>query len=134
MSEPANDRQSIDDQLFDAARKGDVEVLGRLLDADTEKLNVQAQPYEWSLLHFAARGGHLAAVDLLLRRGLDVNTSEKGDNTCTCAMHWAAAGGHLEIVRRLADGRSASGSSPKISCARIRGCSIQVPPPTAYCT
>ena len=40
-------------------------------------------------------------MDLLLRRGLDVNTRENGDNTC--AMHWAAAAGHLEVVRRLAD-------------------------------
>ena len=40
-------------------------------------------------------------MDLLLKRGLDVNTREKGDNTY--AMHWAAAAGHLDIVRRLAD-------------------------------
>jgi ankyrin repeat protein len=40
-------------------------------------------------------------VDVLLNRGLDVNTRETGDNTC--AMHWAAAGGHLDVVRRLAD-------------------------------
>ena len=40
-------------------------------------------------------------MDLLLRRGLDVNTREKGDNTY--AMHWAAAAGHLDVVRRLAD-------------------------------
>src|SRR5262249_10584280 len=59
------------------------------------------KPYEWSLLHLAAHNGHLAAVDLLLKRGLDVNTREKGDNTY--AMHWAAAAGHLDVVRRLAD-------------------------------
>ena len=40
-------------------------------------------------------------MDLLLKRGLDVNTREKGDNTY--AMHWAAAAGHLDVVRRLAD-------------------------------
>ena len=40
-------------------------------------------------------------MELLLQRGLDVNTREKGDNTY--AMHWAAAAGHLEVVRRLAD-------------------------------
>jgi ankyrin repeat protein len=51
------------------------------------------------LLHAAAP--HLAAVDLLLQRGLEVNARETGDNTC--AMHWAAAGGHLDVVRRLAD-------------------------------
>ncbi len=48
-----------------------------------------------------AHGGHLAAVELLLERGLDVNTREKGDDTY--AMHWAAAAGHLDVVRRLAD-------------------------------
>jgi ankyrin repeat protein len=53
------------------------------------------------LLHAAANGGHLSAVDLLLARGLDVNAREKGDNTY--AMHWAAAGGHVDVVRRLAD-------------------------------
>jgi ankyrin repeat protein len=40
-------------------------------------------------------------VDLLVKRGIDVNTREKGDNTY--AMHWAAAAGHLNVVKRLAD-------------------------------
>ena len=95
------DALAVDGQLFDAAKKGDVDSLASLLDRHPDKLHVRDKPYEWSLLHAAARAGHLAAVDLLLRRGLDVNTREKGDNTC--AMHWAAAGGHLDVVRRLAD-------------------------------
>ena len=45
--------------------------------------------------------GHLPVVDVLLRRGLDLNAREKGDNTY--AMHWAAAAGRLDVVRRLAD-------------------------------
>jgi ankyrin repeat protein len=57
------------------------------------------KPYAWSLLHVAAHKGHLESVDLLLRRGLDVNTREEGDNTY--AMHWAAAAGHGDVVRRL---------------------------------
>jgi ankyrin repeat protein len=52
-------------------------------------------------LHVAAHQAQLAAVDLLLRRGLDVNARERGDNTY--AMHWAAAAGSLDVVRRLAD-------------------------------
>lgn len=91
----------LDDQLFAAARKGDIGVLTSLLDEDPDKLQAREQPYEWSLLHAAAHTGQLAAVDLLLTRGLDANTREKGDNTY--AMHWAAAAGHLDIVRRLAD-------------------------------
>jgi ankyrin repeat protein len=90
-----------DDPVFEVAQRGDVDQLSALLDAHPEKLHARAKPYEWSLLHFAAHKGHLGAVDLLLRRGLDVNTREKGDNTY--AMHWAAAAGHLGVVRRLAD-------------------------------
>lgn len=93
------DSLTVDGQLFAAAQSGDVEALTALLDQHPEKLHARTQPYGWSLLHAAAHNGHLAAVDLLLRRGLDVNTREKGDNTY--AMHWAAAAGHLEVVQRL---------------------------------
>jgi ankyrin repeat protein len=92
---------TVDGQLFDAARNGDVIRLTALLDEHPDRLHARAKPYEWSLLHAAAEKGHLAAVDSLLKRGLDVNTREKGDNTY--AMHWAAAAGQLEVVRRLAD-------------------------------
>jgi ankyrin repeat protein len=95
------DSQTIEGRLVEAARTGDVDTLTTLLDGSPDKLRLKAEPYEWSLLHFAAQHGHLAAVDLLLERGLDVNTREKGDNTY--AMHWAAAAGHVDVVRRLAD-------------------------------
>jgi ankyrin repeat protein len=95
------DSLTLDGQLFDAAKKGDVGALTALLDKHPDKLYVRNQPYEHTLLHLAAFAGHLAAVNLLLERGLDVNVREKGDNTY--AMHWAAAAGHLDIVRRLAD-------------------------------
>jgi ankyrin repeat protein len=93
------DSLTVDGQLFDAARNGAVDRLTALLDTHPEKLHARAKPYEWTLLHLAAQ--HLPAVNLLLKRGLDVNTREKGDNTY--AMHWAAAAGRLDIVRRLAD-------------------------------
>ena len=92
---------TVDGQLFDAARTGDVDSLGALLDQHADKLHARSGPYGWSLLHTAAQNGHLAAVDLLLARGLDVNLREHGDNTY--AMHWAAAAGHLDVVRRLAE-------------------------------
>lgn len=95
------DSLTVDGQLFEAARNGDVGALAALLDRHPKKLYARNRPYEHTLLHLAAFAGHLASVDLLLRRGLDVNAREKGDNTY--AMHWAAAAGHLEVVRRLAD-------------------------------
>ena len=79
------DSLTVNGQLVDAAQNGDVNVLTALLDRHPHGLHVRSKPYEWSLLHHAASKGHLAAVDLLLSRGLDVNTREKGDNTY--AMH-----------------------------------------------
>jgi len=95
------DALTVEGQLFDAARHGDAAALRTLLDAHPEELHARNKPYAWTLLHAAAFGGHLDAVDLLLTRGLDVNARERGDNTS--AMHWAAAAGHLDVVRRLAD-------------------------------
>jgi len=95
------DGLTVDGQLFGAAKNGDARELAALLDAHPEKLEARNKPYEHTLLHVAAFAGRLENVDLLLRRGLDVNAREKGDNTY--AMHWAAAAGHLEVVRRLAD-------------------------------
>ena len=95
------DSLTIDGQLFDAAGKGDVKQLAAMLDEHPDKLHARDKPYEHTLLHKAAQNGQLSTVDLLLRRGIDPNTREKGDNTY--AMHWAAAAGHLDVVRRLAD-------------------------------
>lgn len=95
------DSLTIDGQLLDAARTGDVDRLTALLDAHPDRLHARSKPYAWTLLHAAAHSGHLPAVDLLLRRGLDANSREAGDNTY--AMHWAAAAGHLDVVRRLAE-------------------------------
>src|SRR5436305_2084798 len=95
------DSLTIDGRLLDAARNGNVEKLSALLDAHPDKLYARTRPYEHTMLHLAAQYGHLRAVDFLLKRGIDVNTREKGDNTY--AMHWAAAAGHLDVVRRLAD-------------------------------
>ena len=95
------DALTVDGQLIDAARNGDVDRLVTLLHAHPNGLHARTKPYEWTLLHVAAHSGQLAAVNLLLQRGLDVNAREKGDNTY--AMHWAAAAGHLEVVRRLAE-------------------------------
>lgn len=95
------DGLTFEGQLFEAAKNDDPGALAALLDAHPEKLEARNKPYEHTLLHVAAFAGRLKNVDLLLRRGLDVNAREKGDNTYP--MHWAAAAGHLDVVRLLAD-------------------------------
>lgn len=90
---------SIDGALVKAARDGEVAELERLLDLHPDRLHLKSGEYGSSLLHSAAR--HAPALALLLRRGLDPNTLESGDNTT--AMHWAAAAGALDAVRLLAD-------------------------------
>lgn len=93
------DSLTVEGRLFEAARTGDVALLEALLDEHPHGLHARNRPYAWSLLHVAAHNGRHAAVDLLLRRGLDVNSLEKGDDTS--ALHWAAAAGHVDVVRRL---------------------------------
>jgi ankyrin repeat protein len=93
------DQAEMPGRLFDAARAGDVGALAGMLDRDPELLQAREPPYDWTLLHAAAAAGHLAAVELLLTRGLDVNVREAGENTY--AMHWAAAAGHLDVAEFL---------------------------------
>ena len=93
---------AVDERVVEAVRAGDAAALATLLDQYPDRLHLRTAPYEQSLLHLAASAGHLDVVDLLLERGLDVNTREKGDNTY--AMHWAAAAGPSR--RRPASRRS----------------------------
>jgi ankyrin repeat protein len=92
---------TVEQDLFDAAERGDTATLAGLLDRHPDKLQVRTAPYALSLLHLAAAHGRLSTVHLLLQRGLDVNTRDEGDNSYP--MHWAAARGHLDVVRALAD-------------------------------
>jgi ankyrin repeat protein len=93
------DSLTVDGQLFDAAKAGDVATLAQLLDEHPDRLTIRGKPYAFTLLHTGAI--HHGVVDLLLRRGMDPNAREEGDNTT--AMHWAAAAGKLDVVQRLAD-------------------------------
>jgi ankyrin repeat protein len=88
-------------EVFTAAREGDVARLVATIDRDASAIDAREPPYDWTLLHAAAHAGQAAVVEMLLARGLDPNTREKGDDTY--AMHWAAAAGRADIVRMLTD-------------------------------
>lgn len=50
----------------------------------------------FSLLHWAAKEGHLNIAEMLLSRGARVNATNMGDDT---ALHLAAAHGHRPLVQ-----------------------------------
>ena len=64
-----SDSLTLDGQIIDAARAGDVARLTALLDTFPDKLYVKVPPYEASLLFPAAQSGNVEAVGALLDRG-----------------------------------------------------------------
>ena len=115
--------------LHDAAKKGDLALIAKLLDegADVNKRSAIATP-----LYFAVQENHPDAVKLLLQRGADANGEsiggtalhsaartgsadmvgillEHGANANAAskdgvnALHFAAQKGHLEVVKLLLD-------------------------------
>jgi hypothetical protein len=93
------DTASLDGQLIAAAVTGEATTLQRLLDAHPSKINVTGGKWNRPLLHLAAEAGHIACVDALIGRGVDVNQRDKLDNAC--ALHWAASQGQMEMVKHL---------------------------------
>src|SRR5438105_5417704 len=65
------DSLTVDGQLFDAARNGDVDKLKTLLDEHPDKLYARTKPHEHTMLHVAAQHAPLHAVAFLLERVIE---------------------------------------------------------------
>lgn len=90
-------RQELDNQLWEAARKGDVVSVKALLDKGA---NINAKfRYGTTALFKAAERGHTEVVKLLLARGADV--SVKDTFYGATAMTWALDNKHIDVVRAL---------------------------------
>lgn len=88
--------------IFDAAAKGDVAAIEKLLAAGTavdSRDQDQATP-----LIAAALGGKVEAAKLLLSKGADVMARNSGGFT---ALHAAAYGGSAEVAALLLDNKAA---------------------------
>ncbi|VUZ51784.1 unnamed protein product [Hymenolepis diminuta] len=75
-------------------REGNLAETRLWLDMSENDVN-QGDEHRFSLLHWAAREGRRALVELLISRGARVNATNLGDDT---ALHLAAAHGHYEVV------------------------------------
>jgi len=82
--------------LIDAVRKGDKELVTRLLVSGADVKVTQAQGV--SALHFAVMGGHKEIAELLLAHGVDVNVADNNANT---PLHIAASRGMAKMVDLL---------------------------------
>ena len=91
------DWTELDQQLWEAARKGDAVAVKTLLDKGA---NVNAKfRYGTTALFKAAERGHTEVVKLLLARGADV--SVKDTFYGATAMTWALDNKHIDVVRAL---------------------------------
>ncbi len=84
------------DQLAEVVARADVTAAQRLINRVDPRSRNQ-------LLHHFARAGDVAAIQLLLEHGADVNALD--DHGAT-ALHFAAAEGHLDCATALIDARA----------------------------
>ncbi|HVF54891.1 MAG TPA: ankyrin repeat domain-containing protein [Pyrinomonadaceae bacterium] len=90
-------KQALNDQLFEAARKGDAVAVKALLDKGAD-VNAKFR-YGATALSYAADKGHVEVVRLLLERGADVNVKDTFYHSSP--IQWAAFKGHAPIVQAL---------------------------------
>ncbi len=90
-------KQELNDQLFEAVRKGDAAAVTSLLDRGAD-VNARFR-YGMTALFKAAERGNVEVTKVLLDRGADVKVKDTFYQAT--AMTWALNGKHFEIVRML---------------------------------
>jgi len=104
-------------ELMDAAEKGEVEEVTRLLN-NGELVDVGDLWTGWTPLHVAAEGGREAVVEVLLRHNAD---SSLVTDTGYTALHLAASGGHTKVCQMLIQ---AGAPLDQVTEAGLRGAPI----------
>jgi ankyrin repeat protein len=98
LYQKATEQERANRNLLDAAEKGNLEEVKRLLDKGAE---VDARDIgDWTPLHLAADKGHTDVVRLLLDRGADVEASTDRGRT---PLHHAITEGHTDVATVLLD-------------------------------
>lgn len=92
-----NPKQELNDQLFEAVRKGDAAAVTALLDKGAD-VNAKFR-YGTTALFKAAERGNAEVTKVLLARGAEVNLKDTFYGAT--AMSWALQNDHLDVVRLL---------------------------------
>ena len=90
-------KQQLNDQLFEATRKGDAAAVTALLDKGAD-INAKFR-YGTTVLFKAAERGHVDVVKILLARGIDVTIKDTFYGAT--AMTWALQNERFEVVKLL---------------------------------
>lgn len=99
-----NSKQELNDQFWEAVRRGDATAVTSLLDKGAD-VNAKFR-YGATALFKAAERGNVEIVKILLARGADVTVKDTFYGAT--AMTWALDNGHVEIVRELLEKQPAS--------------------------
>lgn len=94
---PTSSKQELNDQLFEAVRKGDAAAVTAALDRGAD-VNAKFR-YGATALFKAAERGHTEVVKVLIDRGADVKVKDTFYQAT--AMTWALDGKHVNVVRLL---------------------------------
>ncbi|MEM9419607.1 MAG: ankyrin repeat domain-containing protein [Planctomycetota bacterium] len=103
------------ESFIDLLEHGDPAELTQVLTAHPRRVNTfltQPAPHgneQWMPMHFAARAGHLAAVELMLEHGVHPDCRTRFTTPMHARqtpLHLASAGGHVEVVQCLLTARA----------------------------
>jgi hypothetical protein len=90
-------KQALNEQLYEAARKGDAAEVKAVLDRGAD-VNARFR-YGATALFKAAERGHTEVVKLLIERGADVTVKDTFYGAT--ALYWATSKGHTGVVRAI---------------------------------
>jgi hypothetical protein len=99
-----NSKQELNDQFWEAVRRGDTAAVTTLLDKGAD-VNAKFR-YGTTALFKAAERGNVEVVKILLARGADVTVKDTFYGAT--AMTWALDNGHIDVVRALLEKQPAS--------------------------
>src|SRR6185312_769325 len=94
---PAPSKQELNDQLFEAVRKGDAAAVTAALDRGAD-VNAKFR-YGMTALFKAAERGNADVAKVLIDRGVDVKVKDTFYQAT--AMTWALDGDHFQVVRLI---------------------------------